>query len=127
MAHSSCALLRKRKSSVMFLTTNPTSSDSPAVRLWDAATGRPRGSLLARAWPSHCVAFSPDGRTLAAGYGDGSLRLWDLVALRESAVVREHEGRVVSVAFAPDGRTLASAGQGDGTIKLWDLAHLTGP
>src|SRR5262249_40039386 len=41
-----------------------------AVRLWDAATGEPRGGPLQHVRPapgSSALAFSPDGQVLAAG------------------------------------------------------------
>jgi WD40 repeat protein len=76
------------------------------------------------------VAFSPDGKTLAAGYsevtgGAGGVVLWD-VATRARVThepLRVHRG-VRSVAFSPDGRTLA-AGYGfgiDSGAVLWDVA-----
>ena len=60
----------------------------------------------------HSVAFSPDGKTLAAGYvgGGGGVVLWD-VATRKRLLedpLPVHEGGVDSVAFSPDGKTLAA-------------------
>lgn len=66
------------------------------------------------------LAFSPDGRLLAAGTGM-SIRVWDVGTEREVAVLAGHGHRCVSLAFSPDGRTLASASL-DQTIKLWHLA-----
>ena len=67
----------------------------------------------------HSVAFSPDGKTLAAGYGGvggvGGVVLWD-TARRERLQEKPlavTEGIVQSVAFSPDGKTLA-AGYGGG-------------
>lgn len=42
---------------------------------WDVATGTRRHLSVGWAWPSELVAWSPDGRFLAAG---PTLRLWDL-------------------------------------------------
>src|SRR5208337_1337952 len=55
------------------------------------------------------VAFSPDGKTLAAGYGGGVI-LWDVAARRRLAEdpLPVKEGNVWGVAFSPDGKTLAA-------------------
>lgn len=52
------------------------------VRLWDVAEAKEVAVLRGHARPIHCLAFSPDRRTLASGGGDvaegGELKLWDL-------------------------------------------------
>jgi WD40 repeat protein len=96
------------------------------VRVWESHTGRmvhefrePRPGHI----PCWCVAFSPDGRRLAAGYGHqsrkelGGVRVWDVATWQEAASL---VGDVaLSVAFSSDGR-LASGGV-DGAVRVWDL------
>src|SRR5262249_28407840 len=76
------------------------------------------------------VAFSPDGKALAAGcvgVRGGGVVLWD-VAKRQrlaEAPLRVDEGEVYSVAFSRNGRALAAgySGNGDrGGVVLWDVA-----
>jgi WD40 repeat protein len=81
------------------------------------------------------VAFSPDGKTLAALYiidprVGGGVVLWDLN--RRNGPVEKllpvTEGTVTSIAFSPDGKTLAGGlsplrpASGHGGIGLWDVA-----
>ena len=55
------------------------------------------------------MAFSPDGKTLAAGAADGTVRLWDMATRQPIGnPLNGHGGAVNSVAFSPDGKTLAA-------------------
>jgi WD40 repeat protein len=79
------------------------------------------------------VAFSPDGKTLAAGYAadvnrsSGGVVLWDTTAGEQrGAPLAVGEGGVSSLAFSPDGNTLAAGyyceiGARRGVV-LWDVA-----
>ncbi|HEX4103083.1 MAG TPA: TIR domain-containing protein [Pseudonocardiaceae bacterium] len=90
-------------------------------------TTRYAGTLTDRTNPVSSVAFSPDGRTVAAGDSTGTVTVWDLVdPSRPGNLLETHAGSVSSVAFSPDGRTLA-AGSFDGRVVLWDLADLIRP
>jgi WD40 repeat protein len=74
------------------------------------------------------VAFSPDGKTIAAGYSSfvagGGAVLWDAAGRKRLAEqpLAVKESGVGSVAFSPDGKTIA-AGCGalrGGGVVLWD-------
>jgi WD40 repeat protein len=76
------------------------------------------------------VAFSPDGRTLAAGSRDLTAEIWDLTDRSSPALfatVRGYDSGTDLVAFHADGRTLAAAGWGWGkgdSAKFWDYRAL---
>jgi WD40 repeat protein len=72
----------------------------------------------------HTMAFSPDGRILAGGLGDGTVQLWDVLSASERAVLQGHADVVESIAFSPDSTLLAS-GSRDKTIRIWDVAKNT--
>ena len=76
------------------------------VRLSDVETGDELKKLDGHFNWVHCVAFSPDGRTLASGGGDKTVRLWDMKTYQERDTIKGHSGAVAALAFS--GETLAS-------------------
>jgi WD40 repeat protein len=90
------------------------------VQLHDTQTGGPVRTLV-QGVPSlspgpHCLAFSPDGRTLALGWGTPRVRLWDVASGRELSAPPGACARAFAVAWSPDGKTVAATG------GLWDAA-----
>lgn len=71
------------------------------------------------------VAFSLDGRYLAAVGADTLVHLWDTVSGTEVRTLQGHTDWVSAVAFSPDGRHLASVGvEKDRTLRLFELPTL---
>jgi WD40 repeat protein len=119
-----------------------------SLRIWDVARGRERAviedvELKRDSWTNWRIAFSPDGRTLAASAllsepparpGEAPRRtpvvqLWDVAAARERAVLQAHSASVpfhgVSfITFSADGRTVAAGASGvyPSEVTLWDVA-----
>jgi WD40 repeat protein/tRNA A-37 threonylcarbamoyl transferase component Bud32 len=67
------------------------------------------------------VDLSPDERTLAAGYGDGTVAWWDLATGQRQPLFCFHDAIRVQVAFSADGHVFA-AGSAEGQMRVWDVA-----
>jgi len=71
------------------------------------------------------VAFSPDGRYIAAGSFNGEIRVWQVIDMKQVFTFDGHNGWIWSVTFSPDSKLLVSGGT-DRTVKLWDVSSLNG-
>lgn len=97
------------------------------IAMWDVSGAAPklRGQAATLANVS-CVAYAPDGATLAGGCKDGTVRLWDVSGEtpKEKAVHKGHTAGIQMVDFSPDGKSLASCSRGsqDKSVRIWDLA-----
>jgi WD40 repeat protein len=92
------------------------------VKLWHTDTMKQQGEDLSLAGDSRtitCLAFTRDGKLLAAGGEDKTVRIWDATDPSKPPKVLVHASAVRSVAFSPDSKTLASASD---EVKLWDMA-----
>jgi RNA polymerase sigma factor (sigma-70 family) len=100
-----------------------------AVRLWDVATGKemrlftPATGQGSQNTGVASVAFSRDGKRLAAGTGNASpnLVIWETATGKEVRRFRHVQRPLTSIAFTPDGQGLA-ASDVDGRIRLWSVA-----
>jgi RNA polymerase sigma factor (sigma-70 family) len=104
------------------------------VKVWNLATRKARTFFHGETGRIRSVAFSPDGKTLAAGARDGAVRLWDVATGKERVCLREKNQYIQAVAFSPDGKTLAVAFDAErittaagqripaDRVHLWDVA-----
>jgi WD40 repeat protein len=93
------------------------------VTLWDVARGKELRQFGGQHAPVYDVAFTPDGKLLAAASSDGTVRLWDVATATLRAELIGHHGGVFCVAFTPDGRSLVSGGS-DSSLLVWDLSRI---
>jgi len=86
---------------------------------WEIATGNKLGWIKGDKQFLTAV-FSPSGRILAAGAGDGRVLLCDVNTGKMRRDLTGHRGPVHHLSFSGDGRLLASESS-DGTGLIWDL------
>lgn len=69
------------------------------------------------------AAIHPDGRFVAAGFGDGSLRWWNALSGRDAQELDHFDYGVFGVAFSPHGHYLAAGGD-DTVVRIYDTESL---
>ncbi|WP_344438509.1 hypothetical protein, partial [Actinomadura bangladeshensis] len=102
------------------------------VPLWDVRTEKLLHTFVVDASGAgstaavHSVAFGPDGKTLAAGYGDGNLgggvALFDVASRSPAGTLPLDKADAFGVSglgFTPDGGTLTGS---FGGVGVWDVA-----
>jgi WD40 repeat protein len=72
---------------------------------------------VGRVW---CVAFAPDGKTIASGGADGNITRWDTTTGSQQAALRGHRDDIKGLAFHPVRKILISCSK-DGRVKAWDF------
>jgi WD40 repeat protein len=92
------------------------------VRLWDAPSAHPRGTLPAPGGAVNGLAFSPDGLLLALAGRDGTAVLYEAARAREVGSIPTTAAALEAVIFADRGRVLATGGR-DGSLRMWDLGQ----
>lgn len=91
-----------------------------AVKVFDLNSGQP---TLAFAEPKDAVfavAFSPDGKLLAAGGADNVARVWSIDENKLAAELKGHNDWILSVSFSADGKFLATSGA-DRSAQVWEV------
>ncbi|MEU9917868.1 helix-turn-helix domain-containing protein [Streptomyces sp. NPDC051001] len=88
------------------------------VTLWDPADGRKMRTLSVPDGSVRGLAFSPDGRAVAAS-SPSAVRVWDVATGRTRHRFTDHPDPE-AVGFGADGRTVAAVSL-NGGVRVWDV------
>jgi WD40 repeat protein len=94
-------------------------TDNRKIRLWKVSTGKPIRTIEKPANSFESLAFSPNGKVLAA-VGCDKRCLFEVASGRILWHNPGYEGPIRAVAFSPDGKRLVTAGD-DGSALIWKL------
>lgn len=92
--------------------------EDPAIRIWDAESGRLLFQLAGHTGFVSHLAFSKDGRQLISAAADQTVRIWNTSTWREARVLRGHADEIFAVAVSESAQLVASASK-DGNLVLW--------
>jgi WD40 repeat protein len=92
--------------------------EDPAIRIWDAATGKRLARRDGHASWVCDLAFTKDGRRLISAAVDQSIRFWNTSNWTEEQVLRGHTDEIHAIAISEGTQLVASASK-DGSLMLW--------
>jgi WD40 repeat protein len=90
------------------------------ISLWDLPSGKELRKLQGSGNFISSLAFSSNGKKLAAGNGHW-VQIWDGPSGLPAVQCKGHTGKVNSVVFSPDDKTVIS-GSDDQTVRFWKVA-----
>jgi serine/threonine protein kinase/WD40 repeat protein len=93
--------------------------NSASVDIWDADSEAIVTKLPLGTERVCSIAWHPDGRRLALGFGSSRAEIWDVATRQRVATMEGHAQDVVELSFHPSGDLLATLSW-DGTTRLWN-------
>jgi WD40 repeat protein len=97
-------------------------SENGIVKLWQLGNSKneTRPVVLAHKSAVNAVAFSSDGKLLAAGTQDGSVVIWEVSSGQKRREDFRHAKKVNAVAFNPKFQNRLVTASDDGTVMVWE-------
>src|SRR5207237_7142399 len=97
------------------------------VKIWDAATGKERATIVAESDNVRFLAIAPDGRTLGTVCHERGphsvLKLWDLETRQLQRQLHGHAHMIEWITFTPDGKKFATV-IWVSKVNLWDVGSV---
>ena len=111
--------VRQARSPVTFAANGEhfVSGSTDGVRVWRMEDGKLMATI--RAEHVQCVAFSKDGKWIAAGTYDGDVMVWDAKIYRQARTTWRTNDVIRGVEFSPNSAQLVVFG--DHTATVWDI------
>jgi WD40 repeat protein len=92
------------------------------VKLWNQQRGMCDG-IFDLDEKVEAIAYSPDGRYLAAGGEGGAVKIWN-ISTASSVNVGNNTSTIETIAFSPDGQVLATANTNE-KVRFWKTSDGT--
>jgi WD40 repeat protein len=108
--------------SISFDSEGELASAGFGTQLWNLSGSEPVSSPLAGSGSATTVAYSRDGKLLAAAGDDGMVQLYNGANGAQLGGPLKGSGQMRSLSFSSDNKMLASASS-DGTVRLWDVGR----
>lgn len=88
------------------------------LRRWNVQTNQAVRLFNQKVGSAQTIAWSPNGRQIAAGYYGGDVCLWNASNNQCEGLIRAHLNSVDSLGWSPDSQRIATA---SGAIRVWDV------
>jgi WD40 repeat protein len=92
--------------------------------VFDVNSGQPALAFTEPKDAVFAVAFSPDGKLLAAGGADNVVRVWSVDENKLVGELKGHNDWILSTSFSADGKFLVTSGA-DRSAQVWEVGTWT--